>query len=99
MRVTGVLREIVANKTQELADRRRRVPLDELRSRAAAADPPRPFLAALRGPRIRLIAEVKGASPSAGAIRPEVDPAGVAPGDVGAGAAGVSGLPGARHFR
>jgi len=99
MRVTGVLREIVANKTQELADRRRRVPLDELRGRAAAAGPPRPFLAALRGPRIRLIAEVKGASPSAGAIRPEFDPAAIARGYEDAGAAAISVLTDARYFR
>jgi indole-3-glycerol phosphate synthase len=99
MRVTGVLREIVANKSQELADRRRRVPLDALRDRVAAADPPRPFLAALRGPRIRLIAEVKGASPSAGAIRPEFDPAEIARGYEDAGAAAISVLTDARYFR
>jgi indole-3-glycerol phosphate synthase len=97
--MTGVLREIVANKSQELADRRRRVPLDALRDRVAAADPPRPFLAALRGPRIRLIAEVKGASPSAGAIRPEFDPVEIARGYEDAGAAAISVLTDVRYFR
>jgi indole-3-glycerol phosphate synthase len=97
--MTGVLRDIIAHKREELADRRRRVPLDVLRRRAAAADPVRPFLAALRGPRIRLIAEVKGASPSAGTIRAEFDPAEVARGYEGAGAAAISVLTDARYFK
>ena len=56
----------------------RRAPLAEVRRRAADADLPRPFLAGLRGPRIRLIAEVKGVPPSAGTIRPAFDPAEIA---------------------
>ena len=97
--MTGVLHEIVAHKRTELADRRRRVPLDEVRRRAAGADPARPFLAALRGPKIRLIAEVKGASPSAGTIRAAFDPAAIARGYEGAGAAAISVLTDARYFR
>jgi indole-3-glycerol phosphate synthase len=97
--VSGVLREIVAHKREELADRRRRVPLDAVRRRAAEADPARPFQAALHGPRIRLIAEVKGASPSAGTIRPEFDPAAIARGYEAAGAAAISVLTDARYFR
>ncbi len=97
--MAGVLREIVAHKAQELAGRRHRIPLDQLRGRAAAADPPRPFLAAIRGPRIRLIAEVKGASPSAGTIRRAFDPAAIARGYEAAGAAAISVLTDARYFR
>src|SRR6516162_11725570 len=96
--VTGVLGEIVAHKREELGERRRRAPLAEVRGRAAAADPPRPFLAALRGPRIRLIAEVKGASPSAGTIRPAFDPAEIARRYEVAGAAAISVLTDARYF-
>ncbi len=97
--MTGVLREIVAHKREELAGRRRQVPLDAIRRRADAAEPARPFRAAIRGPRIRLIAEVKGASPSAGTIRPEFDPAAIALGYEGAGAAAISVLTDARYFK
>lgn len=95
----GILQEIVAHKRDELADRRLRVPLGELRRRAADAPLPRPFAAALRGPRVRLIAEVKGASPSAGTIREAFDPAGIARAYASAGAAAISVLTDARFFR
>lgn len=97
--MSGVLREIVAHKREELADRRRRLPLEAIRRRADAAEPARPFLAAIRGPRVRLIAEVKGASPSAGTIRSAFDPAAIARGYEGAGAAAISVLTDARYFQ
>jgi len=97
--VSGVLREIVVHKREELAARRRRVPLEAIRRRADAAEPARPFLAAIRGPRVRLIAEVKGASPSAGTIRSAFDPAAIARGYEGAGAAAISVLTDARYFQ
>ncbi len=98
MKSVGVLEEIVAHKRAELADRRRRVPFGEVRRRAEGAPGPRAFSAALRGPRIRLIAEVKGASPSAGTIRAEFDPAGIAGAYAKAGAAAVSVLTDVRFF-
>ncbi|MBL0172495.1 MAG: indole-3-glycerol-phosphate synthase [Gemmatimonadaceae bacterium] len=49
--------------------------LAELRARAAASPPAVPFASALRGPCLRLIAEVKRASPSKGAIAPGLDAA------------------------
>jgi indole-3-glycerol phosphate synthase len=81
-----------------MEDRRRRVPFAGIRSRAADAPPPRPFLAALRGPAVRVIAEVKGASPSAGTIRAAFDPAGIARVYEEAGAAAISVLTDARFF-
>ena len=96
--MTGVLGEIVAHKREELGERRRRAPLAEVRRRAADADPPRPFLAGLRGGRIQLIAEVKRASPSAGTIRPTFDPVEIARRYEAAGAAAVSVLTDARYF-
>lgn len=94
----GALQEIVTHKRAELADRRRRVPLTEVRRRAAETAPPRVFSAALHGPRIRLIAEVKGASPSAGTIRAEFDPARIARVYAEAGAAAISVLTDSRFF-
>ncbi len=94
----GILEQIVANKREELARRRLRVPLGEIRSRASDASPPRPFLEAVRGP-IRLIAEVKGASPSAGPIRMAYDPAEIARAYAAAGAAAISVLTDERFFQ
>jgi len=105
----GVLDRIVAHKREELATRRRQAPPADMRRRAADAPPARPFHAALRDPGappgvnagasgVRLIAEVKGASPSAGTIRAGFDPAAIARTYAAAGAAAVSVLTDARFF-
>lgn len=74
-----ILDEIVASKRREVDDARRRMPIDELEIQASQAPPVRDFREALEGPGpIRLIAEVKKASPSAGVIRPNFDPVGIA---------------------
>jgi len=74
-----VLDKIVAAKRREIAAARERIPEAELRRRADQSPPPRDFFAALAKPGpIRLIAEVKKASPSAGVIRSDFDPVGIA---------------------
>lgn len=74
-----ILDAIVAAKRREVAASRRRMPPEELEAQAAEAPPVRDFRAALAGPGpIRLIAEVKKASPSAGVLRPDFDPVAIA---------------------
>jgi indole-3-glycerol phosphate synthase len=74
-----ILDEIVASKRDEVAAERRRRPLEELLEQTALAPPVRDFRGALTGPGpIRLIAEIKKASPSARVIRADFDPVAIA---------------------
>lgn len=74
-----ILNEIIAYKKDELAETKRRLPFSEVKARAADAGPARGFGKALScGPDIRLIAEVKKASPSKGVIRQDFDPVKIA---------------------
>jgi indole-3-glycerol phosphate synthase len=74
-----ILDEIVASKREEVAAARRRLPLEVLEARAAMAPPVRNFRTALAGPGpIRLIAEIKKASPSAQVIRADFNPVAIA---------------------
>ncbi len=74
-----ILDRIVATKRDEIAAAKRRVPASELQLQLSDAPPTRDFFAALAadGP-IKLIAEVKKASPSAGLIRDDFDPLAIA---------------------
>jgi indole-3-glycerol phosphate synthase len=74
-----ILDKIVATKRSEIERAKAAVPEAEVKARIADAPPVRNFFAALAsGPPIRLIAEVKKASPSAGVIRNDFDPVGIA---------------------
>jgi len=86
------LADILARKRDEVAAARRAVPEAELRARARDRAAPRPFAAALsaRGGPVRVIAEVKRASPSAGAIRAGLDAVAQARAYAAAGAAAIS---------
>src|SRR6476659_7575089 len=74
-----ILDKIVATKREEIDRAKRSLPLEELRARLAAAPPVRDFFTPLaaNGP-IKLIAEVKKASPSKGVIRADFDPVAIA---------------------
>jgi indole-3-glycerol phosphate synthase len=77
--MSTILDRIVAYKWQEIAAARARAPDAELERRVAALGPVRDFRAALeRGPGVRVIAEVKKASPSAGVLRADFDPVAIA---------------------
>ena len=86
----SILDKIVAAKREELADAKRAAPLTAVQQ--AAAELPRPInlSAALSGDGIRLIAEVKKASPSRGLLSPDFDPVRLAGTYVANGAAAVS---------
>jgi indole-3-glycerol phosphate synthase len=74
-----ILDDIIAYKKEELAETKRRSSFAEIRDRAADAGPARGFGKALSsGDEVRLIAEIKKASPSKGVIREDFDPAGIA---------------------
>ncbi|MEA3399622.1 MAG: indole-3-glycerol phosphate synthase TrpC [Armatimonadota bacterium] len=72
-----VLREILRHKRGEVARRRGLRPLAEFVAAAGHAPPPRDFAGALRGDEVRIIAEIKRASPSGGELvaEAEFDPA------------------------
>ena len=74
-----ILDKIVAHKREEIAQRRAATSQAELEARLADAPPVRDFFSALAAPGpIKLIAEVKKASPSKGVIRADFDPLAIA---------------------
>ena len=68
------LDKIVAEKREELKQRQETVPLPELRAAIMERPLPLNLAAALSGDSLRLIAEVKRASPSRGVLCPDLDP-------------------------
>lgn len=94
----SVLEQILEGVRADLATREAAVPFDEIKERAAAAAPARDALAALQGPGIGVIAEVKRASPSRGHMVDIPDPALLASQYVDGGARVVSVLTEQRLF-
>ncbi|HPS01783.1 MAG TPA: indole-3-glycerol phosphate synthase TrpC [Candidatus Sumerlaeota bacterium] len=95
-----ILQRIVEAKEVEVARARAALPLDEVRARALDRPPARDFRGALVRPgEVRLIAEVKKASPSKGLIRPDFDPEAIARAYEAGGAACISVLTDAPFFQ
>jgi indole-3-glycerol phosphate synthase len=92
------LDEIIEGVRADLADRQREVPLDAVKEKAARAPAPRDALAALRGPGVSVIAEVKRSSPSKGALAAIADPAALARDYEAGGAKVISVLTERRRF-
>jgi indole-3-glycerol phosphate synthase len=98
--VPNILDQIVETKWREIAVAKRAVPEAELERRVASLPPARDFTAALRGPGpVRVIAEVKKASPSAGVIRADFDPVAIARTYERHGAAAISVLTDETYFQ
>jgi indole-3-glycerol phosphate synthase len=95
-----ILDEIVAYKKEELAESKRDASLADQKKRAADAGPLRGFEAALTTTGgIKLIAEVKKASPSKGVIREDFDPVRIAATYQEAGATCLSVLTEKKYFQ
>ena len=94
-----ILDKIVADNKQELEARKSILPLAEIKLLALEQSPPLDFTAALKGKGIRLIAEVKKASPSRGVIRADFNPVEVARTYADNGAAAISVLTETKHFQ
>ena len=95
-----ILDAIIANKKEELSETKRQVPFLDVKTKASHAEPVRGFGKSLTGPGdIRLIAEVKKASPSKGVIRDEFDPVTIAKIYEESGASSLSVLTESRFFQ
>ncbi|MEN6626431.1 MAG: indole-3-glycerol phosphate synthase TrpC [Candidatus Sumerlaeia bacterium] len=105
-----ILDRIKAHKLVEVAEAKGRGPVEELIASCAGLEPCRGFAAAIRagraagaprtpGRRLRVIAEVKKASPSVGLIRPDFDPVLIAQSYERGGASAISCLTDEKFFQ
>jgi indole-3-glycerol phosphate synthase len=94
----SVLDEILEGVRADLAERQEHAPLEHLKEAAARAPSPRDAMVALKGPDVAVIAEVKRASPSKGAMAAIADPAALAVDYEAGGARVISVLTEPRRF-
>jgi indole-3-glycerol phosphate synthase len=94
-----VLSRIIESRRAEVARRKRIMPEPVLRIAAGKAGAPRDFAGALARDQVNVIAEIKKASPSAGVLRRDFEPAALARAFEGAGAAALSVLTEEENFQ
>ena len=85
-----MLDKIIAQKREGIEQRRKAAPLTYLQERIGGQKPPLDLAPALKGDHIRLIAEVKKASPSRGLLSPNLNPTELAQTYAEGGAAAIS---------
>ncbi len=93
-----MLDKIIAQKREEVKQRKKVAPMAYLQERIARRKPALDFALALTGDRIRLIAEVKQASPSRGVLNPNFNPTELARAYAEGGAAAISVLTEQNYF-
>jgi indole-3-glycerol phosphate synthase len=93
------LDKIVAEKLKEVERRQKAFPLSKLRAAIMERPAPLDLATAISGDSLRLIAEVKRASPSRGAIRADLDAVKLATSYKKGGAAAISVLTESRYFK
>jgi indole-3-glycerol phosphate synthase len=94
----SVLDDILVDVRADLQVRQQSAPLEQLKDAAKRAASPRDVMGALRGQGVAVIAEVKRASPSKGALAAIADPAALAMDYEAGGAAVISVLTEKRRF-
>ena len=94
----SVLNEILDGVRADLAARQQEVTLDQLKDMAGRAPSPKDAMAVLKGEDVAVIAEVKRASPSKGAMAAIADPAALAMDYEAGGASVISVLTEQRRF-
>ncbi len=93
-----MLDKIIAQKREEVEQRKKVATMTYLQERIARQKPALDLALALKGNYIRLIAEVKQASPSRGVLRPNLNPTELARTYAEGGAAAISVLTEANYF-
>lgn len=96
--VKTIIDKILADKKPEVARIKREVPIWALKERASSRKP-LDFAAALRGEKLKLIAEVKKASPSKGLLCADFKPVELAQTYANNGAAAISVLTESNYFQ
>jgi indole-3-glycerol phosphate synthase len=93
-----MLDKIIAKKREEVEQRKKLATMAYLQQRIARQKPPLDLAPTLKGDHIRLIAEVKQASPSRGVLSPQVNPTELAQTYAEGGAAAISVLTETEYF-
>jgi len=99
MMIATILEKIIADKRQEVERKKLGLPVDALKERISGRRAPLDLASALSGNSLKLIAEVKKASPSRGVLCPDFDPVALARTYAEGGAAAISVLTEADHFQ
>ena len=94
-----MLDEIISQKREEVEHRKKILPLAQLKKRVIRQKQPLDFALALKGKQIRLIAEVKQASPSRGILCPNFNPTELATTYAQGGASAISVLTEMSYFK